>query len=405
MAVAQGIKTKIKRVKQSGLGVAGSSGSQYVRRVTATFNKVSDTYTSAEIASHQQSTGATEGVSATTGALNCELSPGTYSLELAALLRKDFAATTAMTSVGLTIGAASSGIYPLTRGAGSWLSDGLKVGDIIRISVGSMNAANLAKNLIVTEITSATVAKVLPLNGVALVPEGPIAGNTVTVIGKKSWVPTTGHTNDYFSVEKWFPDVAISELYTDVKVASAALTLPATGIATVNFDLPGLGRTDGTAEVLTSPTAESATEVLTAVQGKVIVNGVVTPVTGANLTINGTITPGEAEVGSSTRSDHQVGRVMVSGTLTAKFSGSTLQAIRLAQTPVVLILVVANNTTGTSDFVTFVMPAVKLFSDEANDGETEIVRSYNFTAQYNGSGGAAVASHATIMSIQDSAAA
>lgn len=402
MAVAQGIKTKIKRVKQSALGSPGSSGSQYVRRVTATFNKVSDTYTSAEIASHQMSTGATEGVSATTGALNCELSPATYALEFAALLRKDFAATSSISSLSLTV--AGSGPYTITRASGDFLTGGIKVGDIVRLAAAGFDAANVGKNLLVTGVT-ATVLTVVVLNGTALTAEGPIASATVSVPGKKSWVPNSGHTNDYFTVEKWYPDVSISELYTDVKPASAALTLPATGIATVNFDMPGLGRTDGTAEVLTTPTAESATEVLTAVQGKVVVNGAVTPVTGANLTINGTITPGEAEVGSSTRSDHQVGRVMVSGSLTAKFSGSSLQAIRLAQTPVVLILVVANNTTGTSDFMTFVMPAVKIFSDDADDGEKEIIRTYNFTAQYFGSGGAALASHATIVSIQDSAVA
>ena len=405
MAVAQGINTRVKRVKQSGLGVAGSAGSQLVRRVTATFNKTTDTYTSAEIASHQQSTGATQGVGATTGALNCELSPGTYALEFSALLRKAQAATAAITSVGLTIGAATGVVYPLTRAAGSWLTDGVKIGDVIRITVGSMNAANLSKNLLVTNISSATVASVIALNDVALFPEGPIAGNTVTVIGKKVWVPTTGHTSDYFTVERWFPDVPASEVYRDVKVASAALTLPATGIATVNFDMPGLARIEGAAEVLTSPTAESGSEVLTAVQGKVVVNGVVTAVTSANVTINGTVTPGEAEVGSSSRSDHNVGRVMVSGSFSAKFGSTVLQAIRTAQTPVSLILVAANNATGLAEFVTIVMPTVKIFSDEANDGETEIIRSYSFTAQYTSAGGAALASHQTIVSIQDSLAA
>lgn len=404
MAIAQGINTRVKRVKQSVLGTAVTAGSQLVRRVSAVFNKTSDTYTSAEIASHQQSNGATEGVSMTTGALNCELSPGTYSQELSALLRKAQAATTAITAVGLTVGAASAGVYPLTRAAGSWLTDGLKIGDVIRISVGSMNAANLAKNLLVVNITSATLAQVIPLNDVALVAEGPIAGNTVTVIGKKVWVPTTGHTNDYFTVERWFPDVPASEVYRDVKVASAALTMPATGIATINFDMPGLFRTTGTSEVLTSATAESTSEVLTAVQGRVIVNGVLTPVTSASVTIDGTTTPGEAEVGSRARSDHNVGRLMVSGSFSAKFGSQVLQAIRDAQTPVTLVLVAANNATGTAEFITVVMPAVKIFTDESNDGETEIIRSYSFTAQFNGAGGAALASHQTIVSIQDSLA-
>lgn len=402
MAVAQGVSTLIKRVKQSALGTPGSTGSQYARRVSATFNKVSETYASNEIASHQMSTGATEGPSATTGALNCELSPGTYALEFAALLRKDFAATSAITALSVTI-AGSGPTYTITRSSG-WWTDGIKIGDVVRLSVGSLNAANISKNLLIVGLTQ-TVATVVPLNGVALVAEGPVAGCTVTVTGKKSWVPTTGHTNDYFSWEKWFADVTVSELFTDVKVASADVGIPATGIATVNFDLPGLGRTDGASEVLTSPTAESTTEVLGAVQGKVVVNGTVTTVTGAQLQITGNITTGEAEVGSNSRSDHQRGRIAVSGSFTAKFSSSTLKTLRNDQTAVVLILAVANNATATSDFMTFVMPAIKVFSDDADDGEKEVIRSYSFTAQYYGSGGAALASHATIISIQDSQAA
>ena len=404
MAVAQGIATQFKRVKQSGLGSPGSTGSQLLRRVTAEFNLERDTYTSNEIVDHQQSTGATAGIGKVTGKLNGELSAGTFAQEFSALTRKVFTATTAATSVGLTVGSPTGGVYPLTRSAGSWLTDGFKVGDVVRLSVGSMNAANLSKNLLIVAITSATAANVLPLNGVAMVAEGPITGNTVTVVGKKSWVPTSGHTNDYYSYEKWYTDLTKSELFVDCKPAQAQLTLPATGIATVNFDIAGLGRTLGSSEVLTTPTAATTSSVLTAVQGKAIVGGAVTSITGAQLTINGNIQPGEAEVGANTISDHQRGRVAVTGSFTAKFSSTTLQLLFDQQTPTSLILVVADSASATADFITFVMTNVKLFSDTSNDGEKEIIRTYNFTAAIDGAGGAALATNQTIISIQDSQA-
>ncbi len=51
------------------------------------------------------------------------------------------------------------------------------------------------------------------------------------------------------------------------------------------------------------------------------------------------------------------------------------------------------------------MSAVKLFGDAIDDGEAkELIRTYPFTAQLNGSGGASLADHQTIISIQDSAA-
>lgn len=402
MAVAQGISKQIKMVKQSVLGTPVTAGSQKIRRVTAQFNLDRDTYSSSEIVSHQQSTGASVGVSKTSGKLNCEMSAGTYDDMWASLCRKPFAATTAITAVGLTVGAVSAGVYPLTRSAGSWYSDGLKVGDVIRITVGGMNAANLNKNLLVTAVTSATACSVTPLNGVALVPEGPITGNTVTVAGKKTYVPLTGHTNEYFTVEQWFADLSKSEMFVDVKVASADITLPATGIATVNFDMPGLSRVTASAESLTSPAAESATSVLTAVAGKVIVNGAVTSITGATLKIDGNIQAGEAEVGASSVSDLIRGRVSVSGSFTAKFSDTTLQALFNSQATVALHLVAAADLTGTSDFVAFTMTGVKIFSDTADDGEKEIIRTYNFTAQYNA---ATPATDGSVIVIQDSQAA
>lgn len=403
MAVAQGIEKQVKIVEQSALGTAGSTGSQLFRRVTTTFNLDRDTYTSNEIVDHQQSTGATAGVAKTSGALNGELSPGTYQKLFDNLLRKAWAATTPITALSVTI-AGSGPTYTITRSSG-WWTDGIKVGDIIRLSVGTLNAANISKNLLITGLTQ-TVATVVPLNGVALVAEGPITGCTVTVTGKKVWVPASSHLNKYLSVEEWHSGLSKSELFTDVKVASAALTLPATGIATVNFDMPGLGRTRGTSEVLTSPTAASTSTILTAVQGKVVVDGTVTSITGAQLTITGNIQPGEAEVGSNAISDHQRGRVGVSGSFTAKFSSTTLQTLFDAQTAASLVLVVADSASATAEFVTFVMSNVKIFSDNADDGEKEIIRTYNFTAAYNGSGHATTAAHLpTIISIQDSLAA
>jgi len=405
MTVAQGISTTLARVAQSALGTPGSSGSSLARRVSADFTKDGETYTSNEIVSHQQSTGATEGPSDIKGTLNGELSGGTYQLEFANLLRKDFAAGfTAITGASLTIAGAGSPTYTVTRASGSFLTDGVKAGHVVRLSVGTLNAANINKNLLVVSLT-ATILTVIPLNGVAMVGEGPVASCTVSAPGKATYAPASGHTNTYFTWEKYFADLTRSELYTDVKVGSADISIPNTGIATVNFGLAGLGRTLGASQVLTSPTAETTSSVLAAVQGKVLVNGTVTTVTGIQIQINGAVTSGEAEVGSNTRSDLQKGKISVSGSFTAKFSGVTLQTLRDNQTLVKFIAVIADSATATAEFITFVMPAIKIFTDAADDGEKEIVRTYNFTAQYYGAGGAGTDSQQTICMIQDSLAA
>ena len=68
MAVAQAIETQYKIVKQSGLGVPGSSGSTRLRRTAgAAFLLARQTYQNNEIVDHQQSTGSTAGVGQTSG--------------------------------------------------------------------------------------------------------------------------------------------------------------------------------------------------------------------------------------------------------------------------------------------------------------------------------------------------
>ena len=206
-------------------------------------------------------------------------------------------------------------------------------------------------------------------------------------------------------MEEWYSDLAKSELYTDVKIAKADIALPATGNATVSFDCPGLGRTRATSQQIASPAVETTTSVLTSVNGCVVINGVVTPITSAQVTIDGHIQPGEAEVGSNAISDLVRGEVSVSGQFMAKFSNTTLQDRFDDQTNVKLFLVIAENATATADFVALTMSAVNIFGDAADDGEAkEIIRTYPFTAKLNGQGTGVNGDLQTILSIQDSQA-
>lgn len=405
MAVAQGINKKTVYKKQTGLGAAATgSGGQIVRRTSSVFQAPPDTYESNEIVSHQQGTGVGIGVVKPAGKIDGLLSPGTYSALLASLLRKDMTATAAMTGLSITI-AASGQNWTLTRGSGDFLAGGLKIGDVVRLTAGTFNAANSQKNLLVIGLT-ATVATVKVVNGSALVAEGPIASATLAVTGKKSIVPLTGHTNDYYTFEEWYPDLTRSEVYNDQKIAQAALNLPATGNATISLDTVGRTRTLGSAQVLTTPTAETVTDILTAVNGVVLVGGTpVANVTGAQVTINGNTAHSDAVVGSNVVDDMQRGRVTVSGSFTAKFDSVTLQTIFESRATTSLVMAVTEDATANADFVVINIPMIKLTGDTPDDGEKAIIRTYPFTAQINSAGGATLATDQTIISIQDSAAA
>ena len=403
MSVAQGIKKQIAYKKQSGLGTpASGSGGQLIRRETASFNVTKEAYSSNEIITHQQHTGDTHGVRSSAATLNGLLSGLTYKDMFSSLMRKAWAATSSIGSLSLTI-AASGSQYTITRGSGDFLTGGIKIGDVVRLAGGSLDPANVGVNLAVTAAT-ATVLTVTVVNGASLVAEGPIASCTVSVPGQKVFVPTSAHTNDYYTFEEYFTDLTRSHVYPDIQIGSAEVNMPATGNVAVNFNLIGLGAvTKSGSQVLTSPTAETTSNIVSSVAGLALLGGTKqTAITSARVLIDGQIASGEAVIGSNFRPDNQRGRIRVSGSFTALYESDTTADAFDNETATSLVLVLADDRTGGADFVTLSMSKVKLFSDDADDGEKQIIRTYSFVAEINGDGGAALANDQTIITMQDS---
>lgn len=403
--VAQGIKKFSVMAKQTGLGVpVAGAGGQIMRRTTNIFTADRDTFDSPEIVSHQQSTGVSYGLKKVAGKLQNVYSCGTYKLILASLLRADFAATASIAAASITIGAAVAGIYPITRAAGSYLTDGAKIGDVVRLGVGALNVANANTNILIVALTGSVLSG-YPLSGLALVPEGPITGCTISFPGKKTKAPLTGHTNDYFTVEEWASDISRSEVFSDVKWNKADIALPATGNSTIAADAIGLARLLGAAQVLTTPTAETTTSIMNASNGAIYAAGVVIAnATGATISIDGNGKLGDAIIGSNSANDVARGKIKVTGTFVGLYSDAIISSLYDNETPTSLILVLTVDQTGTSDFATWTMGRIKILGDAPDDGEKQISRTYPFEAEININGGAALAWDQTILSHQDSAA-
>lgn len=402
---AQGINKKTAYKIQTGLGApATGAGGQIIRRTQSVIGAKADSFATNELLSHQQSTGVTMGVKKPAGKIDGVLSPKTYADWLGSLVRKTFATGVSATAQSITIALVSGKVYSVTRATGSFLTDGFKIGDVVRLSVGTFNAANLGTNLLVINVT-ALALNVRAVNGQALVAEGPISGATVAVAGKKTWCPPTGQTRDYYTIEDWYSDLSASELYTDQMIAQAALTLPATGNATISIDTVGRDRTLNASQQLTSPTAETTSAALTAVNGAVMVNGaVVANITSGTVTINGNTAPADPNIGSNIVDDMQRGELSVSGQFAAKFTDTGLQTVYENRTTTNIVLVIAADQTPGADFVTINLPMITLTDDGADDGNKAVIRTYPFTAKYNGAGGAGVATDQTIIALQDSAA-
>ena len=269
-------------------------------------------------------------------------------------------------------------------------------------AAGLTTVADNARNLLVASIT-ATNLVVVPLNGVALTAQGTGTSVTITAPGKQTFVPATGHTDDSYTVEEFYSDIAQSEVYTGMKVNNIAVQLPATGLSTVDIGFAGKDLAlNGTSQYFTSPTAQGNNGIFAAVNGVMLVNGApVALVTSADFAIE-RATENANVVGSNSVADIFTGRIRVTGNLSVYFQDADFRDYFDDETPVSIVLTMTADSSATANFIAFTLPKVKLGSFSKDDGELGIVASSSFQALLNDVTTAGLP--ATTIQIQDSAA-
>lgn len=399
--ISKGTAKQVAYKKESSFGtLAGTSGGSLLRRVTANFNLVKEAYESNEIRVDRQVSDFRHGVRSAEGTLNGELSSASYDDFMGSIVGKDFVAVTLGAAAQTTVTAVGT-VYTLVRATGSFITDGLRVGMIIR-AAGLTATADNGRNLLVASLT-ATNAVVVPLNGIALSAQVTATSVTLTAPGKQTFVPTTGHTDDSYTVEEFYADIAQSEVYTGMKVNSVAVQLPATGLTTIDIGFAGKDLTQtGTTQYFTAPTAQGTQGIFAAVNGVVLVQGTpVALITSADFAIE-RATENATVVGSNSVADIFTGRIRVTGNLSVYFQDAAFRDYFNAETPVSLVFTVTADSSATANFVTFTLPKVKLGSFGRDDGELGIVASTSFQALLNDVTTAGLAP--TTIQIQDSAA-
>ena len=381
--ISKGVSKLVAVKKESQWGVpAGASGAKLLRRVTADFNLVKENYSSNEINPTFMTIDSRHGVRSVEGSLEAELSPGTYSDFIGSILAKNFAAGGATAGASITI-AASGSFFTLTRAAGSWLADGFYVGNIIRLTGAGFAPANVGNNLLIVGLT-ALVATVVVLSGTALVAEGPIASAGAAVVGKQSYVPMSGHTDDSYTVEQWFSDIAQSEVYTGLKPASIALSLPSTGLVTASLSFMGknLERT-GTTQYFTSPAATNTEGIFAAVSGAVIVNGQpVGLITSMDLSISRNQEAANV-VGSNFAADIFVGRISATGSLSVYYQDAVFRDYFDDEAKISIIVALTTGEEKDAEAMSFTMGKVKINSGSKTDAELGLTQSMDFESLQN----------------------
>lgn len=405
MTIATGPFKQLAIKKETTWGtLAGASGAQLLRRKSSSLDEVRDTYGSDEITTIQQRKTFVHGTRKAQGTITGDLSGGTYSMLIQSHLRRDFTALTDITGLSLTI-AGSGPTYTVTRGSGSWLDDGVKVGMVVRITDGSVDANNSDKNLFVVTLTS-TILTCIPWGNGTMTAEGPIASCTVSMPGKRTYVPASGHTNDSYTMEHRFTDLAQYEVFTGCKVSTMQLSLPPTGVIEASFGIlgKGFGQAPSGTPYFSSPTAETTSQGMSAVSGVLrAASGLMTAVTGLTISSDGGMSTGQV-IGSNYTPDVFAGPITVNGQLTAYFDSATLRDAFYNESQVALNVVAYAGAAANAEFQAFTIPAIKLGGATKSDGPGPITLTCPFEALYNSAGGSGTDSEATTIWAQDSLA-
>lgn len=412
--IANGVSKLLAFKKQTGVGVkapAGGAGtSQFLRRVTSTLSYKKASYKSNELRPSQQVSDFRHGVVGVEGAVNGEISVGTYQQFEESLLR-GLAVAQVTTGAQITIALAGTTGFAgtLTRSAGSFFTDGFKVGMIVRASGFTTTGVNVnGDNLFITALT-ATVMTFVNMANEAVTTKA--AGDNVTIaeVGKHIVIPQTNQTRDYYTIEHNHADVKQSEQYVDCVISEMAVKLPGSGMATVDYSVMGLSMdtTDyssaGTS-YFTAPATASNGAILASSNGLLYLNGApVALITGLNFSIKGGHTKIGGVVGSNKEPDIFPGTITVDGQVTVLFQDATIRDLFVNETEFSLYGVFTTDNTAAAGFKAFGLPRCKMSSSDKDDGNKALVMTMGFTALENVNGGTGTATHSSTVVIQDSA--
>lgn len=381
--ISTGVFKQLVAKKQSAQGTKATAGSaQQYRRVTSTIDLQKQTYQSNEIRPSMQKSDFRHGIRSVSGAISGELSCGTYQGFIESMLRAAAsAAATSGAQTNITAAVTTGAAGTFTRAAGSFITDGFRVGMVVRCSGWTTPAtANNAHNCLITALT-ATVMTGVMLDNVAFVAKA--AGDSVTIaeVGKHVAIPASGHTRDYWTIEHNFADIVQSEQFTDCVFSGMNVKLPASGMATVDFNVMGLNMDTSTSAYFTAPTAASSGAVLAAVNGAVYVQGTkVGLITGMDFTVNGNMSAPGGIVGSNVDPDIFPGMIDVSGNMTVLFTDAVMRDYFINETEVSIIAVFTAGNTANADFQSHIFPRIKVGGSSKDDGNKGLTMTMPFTA-------------------------
>jgi hypothetical protein len=311
-----------------------------------------------------------------TGGISGELSTKTYDDFIQALLRGTWAAGATITqaTAGMATATLASNVAgTFTASTGSFITAGLRVGDVFTVTglTGNTGRKFRVLSLTATVITVSTV------------------GGPITVTAQATWSIivqgrklVTGVVQRSFTIEHRYPDITRSEIFTGCRVADGQFGLPPTGMATVNFGMQGVNVLSQAGTGFASPTAAGTQGILAAVGGSLSVAGAPSAlITGLDISVTNNVSS-QPVVGSNFVPEIFYGRMVVSGTLSAFFQDAVVLDYFLNETEVALQAQL-DDANGL-DFMRFMMPRIKLMGAQKTiGGDGGVILQSPFQALYS----------------------
>lgn len=403
MTVAAGSAATLRWKKQAAKGTYNASGGQILRRITGKLSYDRTKIENNQIRSDKQMAMPRLGLGTVKLPYQDIITPGTHSAFYASVLLGAYAtaATTgAQTNITAAVTTAPAGTF--TRATGTFITDGFRVGQVVRWAGWTTGAtANNAHNFRITAL-SALVMTCEPLDGVALVAKAAGDSVTCTLVGKQVSTPSSGHVDDWYTFEDWQSDISQSEQSFDSRIESFNLKIAPNAQPTIDINVKGLVFTQETSAYFASPTAEASTDVSSAVNSKLILDGVAIA-TITDMSINASVELDmPAVVGAAVYPMLASKQVKAEGSITVLWEDQALMTKYLNETDLTISAILPNSNLPASDFVGYTIPRVRLFTAEKSDGLEAKTKTYTWSA---GENAAAVAGTiASTIAVQDSLA-
>jgi hypothetical protein len=360
------------------------------RFISESFSGTPETVESAQIRTDRMSSGQiVTGLTVESG-LNFELAKETALEDFMESAMYNTFSTASLVTVNLDY---SSSAKTLTRASGTFVGEGLKVGDISTLS-GFINAVNNVQ-VMVTNVTALVLT--------VAVPDGMVTESGAATAYKRADKLSIGTTKKSFSFEKAFTDLVTKAIiYKGMIAGQMDLNVAYGELVNGSFTFMGnnYATADLAAEFITDSRTINAQATTQTMNGSVDMPFLTTSALGSfsqdgldiqsvSLSLNNNMTP-QNVIGNTAPVDYTPGTAQISVDISAYLTDNAWAILgsKLTQTPFGLGFMVKN----AGGFYGFFLPAVQVsFEDPASGGQNQdVILEMTGTAKVGASGESAL---------------